>query len=76
MYAYEYPQNFKHLVDMMHNLQFEDFVENDDTGVNRMVEIGNMTGGRYEMYEDGEFVGCTSKVVEAAEFIAEGWEGR
>lgn len=76
MYAYEYPQNFAHLVNMIHNLQFGDFVENDDTGVNRMIEIGNMVGGRYEMYEDGEFVGCTSKAIEAAEFIAEGWEGR
>ena len=73
-YVYDYPQNFHELVEMMRSLNLDDFVENDDTGHLRAVEIGNMCGGRYELYEDHEFLGCTPDVVAAASFIAEGWE--
>lgn len=73
-YIYDYPQNFHELVEAMCALSINDFVENDDTGHLRAVEIGNMSGGRYELYEDHEFLGCTHDVVSAASFIAEGWE--
>lgn len=71
---YDYPQDFHELVEMMRSLSIDDFVENDDTGHLRLVEIGDMCGGRYELYEDNEFLGCTPDVVAAASFIAEGWE--
>lgn len=73
-YVYDYPQNFHELVEMMRSLNLDDFVENDDTGHLRLVEIGNMSGGRYELYEDHEFLGYTPDVVSAASFIAEGWK--
>ena len=73
-YVYDYPQNFHELVEMMCSLSIDDFVENDDTGHLRLVEIGDMCGGKYELYEDHEFLGCTPDVVSAASFIAEGWE--
>lgn len=72
--TYDYPQNFHELVGMMCTMDIEDFAENDDTGHYRAVVIGNMCGGRYELYEDHEFLGCTHDVVSAASFIAEGWE--
>ena len=53
---------------------WNEWVENDDTGKLRAVIIGSMCGGRYELYEDHEFLGCTHDVVSAAQFIAEGWE--
>lgn len=73
-YVYDYPQNFHELVEMMRSLNLDDFVENDDTGHLRLVIIGNMCSGKYELYEDHEFLGCTPDVVAAASFIAEGWE--
>ena len=73
-YVYDYPQNFHELVEIMRSMNIDDFAENDDTGHLRAVVIGNMCGGRYELYEDHEFLGCTHDVVSAASFIAEGWE--
>ena len=44
------------------------------TQVNCAVVIGNMCGGKYELYEDKDFIDCTHDVVAAAQFVAEGWE--
>jgi len=71
MDRYVDPKTFDELVHEMKIMEFGDWVENDDN--NRYVELGSMCGGKYEMYEDKEFVGCTDEVVEAAQFIAEGW---
>ena len=70
----EDPRNFAELVELMQLMDWNEYVENDDTGKLRVVAIGNMCGGKYELYEDSEFVGCTHDVVAAAEFVAEGWE--
>lgn len=70
----EDPKTFSELVQLMIQMDWNEWVENDDTGKLRLVVIGNMCGGRYELYEEKEFVGCTSDVVTAAKFIAEGWE--
>ena len=76
MYDYQFaePQNFSELVQIMKDMNMEEWVENDDTGHMRVVFIGNMCGGRYELYEDRKFLGCTHDVVAAAQFVAEGWE--
>lgn len=71
MSRYIYPQAFEELVHEMDIMEFGDWVENDYN--NRYIELGNMCGGKYELYEDKEFVGCTHDVVAAAQFIAEGW---
>lgn len=71
MSRYVNPQTFEELVHEMDIMELGDWVENDDN--NRYVELGNMCGGKYELYEDKEFVGCTHDVVAAAQFIAEGW---
>ena len=73
-YVYDYPQNFHELVEVMRSLDFNDFVENDDTGHLRHVRITNIPAERYELYEDHKRLGCTPDVVSAASFIAEGWE--
>lgn len=73
MFNYHYPQNFHELVEAMRAMEFDEWVDNYDTGHHRVVEIGRMCGGRYELYEDREFLGCTPDVVSAASFIAEGW---
>ena len=65
------PQTFHELVEEMKVMEFGDWVENEDNG--HYVELGNMIGAKYELYEDHEFVGGTSDVVAAAQFIAEGW---
>ena len=65
------PQTFHELVEEMNTMEFGDWVENEDNG--RYVELGNMIGTKYELYEDHEFIGETSDVVAAAQFIAEGW---
>ena len=72
MSRYVDPQTFEELVHEMDIMEFGDWVENDDN--NRYIELGNMCGGKYEFYENKEFVGCTHDVVAAAQFIAEGWE--
>lgn len=71
MSRYVNPKDFHELVVEMEAMKFGDWVENEDN--RRYIEIGSMCGGKYEMYEDKEFVGCTDEVVEAARFIAEGW---
>ena len=71
MSRYVNPKDFHELVVEMEAMEFGDWVENEDNG--RYIEIGSMCGGKYEMYEDKEFVGCTDEVVEAARFKAEGW---
>lgn len=70
----EDPRNFSELVEIMNSMDWNEWVENDDTGKLRFVTVGNMIGGKYELYEDKEFIGCTHDVVAAAQFIAEGWE--
>ena len=71
MSRYIEPQTFHELVEEMKVMEFGDWVENEDN--NRFVELGNMIGAKYELYEDHEFIGGTSDVVAAAQFIAEGW---
>lgn len=68
------PKTFSELVEILTQMDWNEWVENDDTGKLRVVVIGNMCGGRYELYEDHEFLGCTYDVVSAAQFVAEGWE--
>ena len=68
------PKNFSELVETLQLMDWNEWVENDDTGKLRAVVIGSMCGGRYELYEDHEFLGCTHDVVSAASFVAEGWE--
>ena len=70
----EDPRNFSELVELMKIMDWNEYVENDDTGKLRTVIIGNMCGGKYELYEGNEFVGCTHDVVAAAQFVAEGWD--
>ena len=53
------------------DFDFDEKMSNEDN--NRYVELGSMVGARYELYEDHEFIGGTSDVVAAAQFIAEGW---
>ena len=74
MNEYIYPENFEELVYMLAAMDEDQFADNDDTGHLRYVEIVNMEGGRYGMYEDHEWVGCTHDVVSVAQFLAEGWE--
>ena len=71
MSRYVNPKNFHELVVEMNAMDFGDWVENEDNG--RYVEIGNMIDAKYELYEDHEFIGGTSDVVAAAQFIAKGW---
>lgn len=40
---------------------------------NRAVEITNMYGGRYLLFEDGEVAGQTDSAKEAHNFIANAW---
>lgn len=68
------PKNFSELVETLQLMDWNEWIENDDTGKLRAVVIGSMCGGRYELYEDHEFLGCTHDVVSAASFVAEGWE--
>lgn len=68
------PKNFAELVEILTQMDWNEWVENDDTGHLRAVVIGSMSGGRFELYEDHEFLGCTRSVFEAARFVAEGWE--
>ena len=72
MSRYINPQTFHELVEEMKIMEFGDWVENEDN--NHFVELGNMIGAKYELYEDYEFIGGTSDVVAAAQFIAEGWK--
>lgn len=71
MSRYVNPKNFHELVVEIAAMDFGDWTENEDNG--RYAEIGNMIGAKYELYEDHEFIGGTSDVVSAAQFIAEGW---
>ena len=71
MSRYINPQTFHELVEEMKIMEFGDWVENEDNG--RYVELGNMISAKYELYEDHEFIGGTSDVGAAAQFIAEGW---
>lgn len=74
MFNYYYPQNFHELVEAMREMDFDEWVDNYDTGHHRVVEIGSTRATRYELYEDRKFLGSTADVVSAASFIAEGWE--
>ena len=46
------PRNFSELVEILTQMDWNEWVENDDTGKLRAVVIGSMCGGRYELYED------------------------
>ncbi len=74
MDRYRDPQNFSELVAWMNDMKDDEYVTNDDTGHLRAVEIVHMYNGKYGLYEDDDFIGCTHDVVAAAQFIAEGWE--
>ena len=74
MDRYKEPKNFEELVYWMNHMEDDEYVTNEDTGHFRSVEIVNMYNGKYGLYEDDDFVGCTHDVVAAAQFIAEGWE--
>ena len=71
---YVCPSNFNELVERMETLIENEYIENDDTGKLRHVEVGYMYEGRYAMYEDYKPIGFTNDVVTAAQFIAKGWE--
>lgn len=71
MSKYINPNTFSELVHEMNIMELGDWVENEDN--NRYIEVGSMCGAKYELYEDHEFIGGTSDVVAAAQFIAEGW---
>lgn len=71
---YVYPSNFNELVERMETLIENEYIENNDTGKLRRVEVGYMYEGKYAMYEDGKFVDCTYDLVTAAQFIAKSWE--
>ena len=72
MSRYVNPENFHKLVAEIAAMEVGDWAENEDN--NRYIEIGNMIGAKYELYEDHEFIGGTNDAVSAAQFIAEGWE--
>ena len=65
------PKNFYELVLEMAKMELGDWVENRDNG--RYVEIGSMCGGRYELYEDLEFIGCVGNTETAAWFLTKGY---
>ena len=71
MSRYVKPKNFHELVVEIAAMDFGDWAENEYN--NRYIEIGSMIEAKYELYEDHEFIGGTSDVVAAAQFIAEGW---
>ena len=71
MDEYIYPENFEELVSMLKDMKDDEWADNDDTGHHRYVEI---VGGRYGLYEDHEWLGCTHDVVSVAQFLAEGWD--
>lgn len=74
MDEYIYPENFEELVSILKDMKDDEWADNDDTGHHRYVEIVNMVGGRYGLYEDHEWLGCTHDVVSVAQFLAEGWD--
>ena len=72
------PKTFWELVSIMDDLPFDDCVDNEDTGKLRRVMCG-YGGDGYDLFEADEngwleFIGSTNDVIQAAEFIAEGWE--
>ena len=70
-----YPSNYAELVAYIESMEPGDYIENDDTGHLRYVETGHMCEGRFELFEDNEFITCTDSAIQTADFIAEGWEG-
>lgn len=74
MDEYRYPKNFSELVIMLSDMEDDEWADNDDSGHHRYVEIVNMEEGRYGLYEDDEWLGCTHDTVAVAWFLAEGWE--
>ena len=74
MTEYREPKDFAELVKMLETMDENEYCENDDIGNFRVVEVCYMKNGKYQLYENGEFVGCTHDVVAAASFVAEGWE--
>lgn len=71
MAVYFEPKNFKELIGMVSDMEFGDWAESEDR--TRFIQIGNMIGGKYELYADHEFVGCESDPAVAAHFIAKDW---
>ena len=74
LFDYYYPENFHELVEAMERMDVDEWVDSYDSGNHRVVEIGYNNSGKYELYEDAEYLGCTHDVISAASFIAEGGE--
>lgn len=68
------PQNFSELVDFLKSMDWNEWIENDDTGKMRRVQLDPSVDSDYDMFEDDRYIGSTKDVVAAAQFIAEGWE--
>ena len=71
------PKNFSELVDFLSTMDWNEWVENDDTGVMRMVQLDLTVSDEhntYDMFENDVYIGSTKDVVAAAQFIAEGWD--
>ena len=68
------PTTFSELVEILTQMNWNEWVENDDTGHMRHVRIANIPAGRYGLYENDKYIGCTHDVIAAAQFVAKGWE--
>lgn len=74
MDKYKEPKDFQELIEMLQSMDEFDFCDCTDSGKLREIHVGELEEGCYVFYESGEYVGCTDDVIEAAQFIAEGWE--
>ena len=71
------PQNFSELVEFLSTMDWNEWIENDDTGLMRRVQLdlsASCERNEYDMFEDEKYIGSTKDVVAAAQFIAEGWD--
>ena len=55
------------MAEALKNMAIGEWVWNDENC--RTIVIGNMYGGRYEMYEMHQFCGCTGNVEKAIAFL-------
>lgn len=70
--TYREPQNFTELVEAIQSMKYGEWVKNDKN--DRYVIAGDMCGGKYELYESKDFLGCKSDAEIVALFIANDWE--